>query len=184
VADVLDAVAPNARFSVGVDGGSGQGVKRFELKWPNDVLASGAKLAGILLESTLLGQGRLAIAIGIGVNVVAHPTDVPYPATSLASLGAGADAETLFLALSDAWSENERVWAGGRGLASIRKRWLARAAGLGSEVAVRIEGNVVRGVFETIDEDCRFVIRDAKGETVKIAAGDVHFGAVASAGAA
>jgi BirA family biotin operon repressor/biotin-[acetyl-CoA-carboxylase] ligase len=184
LADALDAVAPNARFSVGVDGGSGQGVKRFELKWPNDVLASGAKLAGILLESTLLGQGRLAIAIGIGVNVVAHPTDVPYPATSLASLGAGADAETLFLALSDAWSENERVWAGGRGLASIRKRWLARAAGLGSEVAVRIEGNVVRGVFETIDEDCRFVIRDAKGETVKIAAGDVHFGAVASAGAA
>ncbi|MBB6464679.1 BirA family biotin operon repressor/biotin-[acetyl-CoA-carboxylase] ligase [Aminobacter lissarensis] len=184
LADALDAVAPNARFSVGVDGGSGQGVKRFELKWPNDVLASGAKLAGILLESTLLCQGRLAIAIGIGVNVVAHPTDVPYPATSLASLGAGVDAETLFLALSDAWSENERVWAGGRGLASIRKRWLARAAGLGSEVAVRIEGNVVRGVFETIDEDCRFVIRDAKGETVKIAAGDVHFGAVASAGAA
>lgn len=184
LADALDAVAPNARFSVGVDGGSGQGVKRFELKWPNDVLASGAKLAGILLESTLLGQGRLAIAIGIGVNVVAHPDDVPYPATSLGSLGAGVDAETLFLALSDAWSENERIWAGGRGLASIRKRWLARAAGLGSEVAVRIEGNVVRGVFETIDEDCRFVIRDAKGETVKIAAGDVHFGAVASAGAA
>ena len=184
LADALDAIAPNARISVGVDGGSGQGVKRFELKWPNDVLASGAKLAGILLESTLLGQGRLAIAIGIGVNVVAHPTDVPYPATSLASLGAGVDAETLFLALSDAWSENERIWAGGRGLAAIRKRWLARAAGLGSEVAVRIEGNVVRGVFETIDEDCRFVIRDAKGETVKIAAGDVHFGAVASAGAA
>lgn len=184
LADALDAVAPGARFSVGVDGGSGPGVKRFELKWPNDVLASGAKLAGILLESTLLAQGRLAVAIGIGVNVVAHPTDVPYPATSLASLGAGVDAETLFLALSDAWSENERIWAEGRGLAAIRKHWLARAAGLGSEVAVRVEGNVVRGVFETIDEDCRFVIRDANGETVKIAAGDVHFGAVASAGAA
>ncbi len=184
LADALDAVAPNARFSVGVDGGSGQGVKRFELKWPNDVLASGAKLAGILLESTLLGQGRLAIAIGIGVNVVAHPTDVPYPATSLASLGAGADAETLFLALSDAWSENERMWGEGRGLAAIRRKWLTRAAGLGSEVAVRVEGSVVRGTFETIDEDCRFVIRDVNGAVVKIAAGDVHFGAVATAGAA
>jgi BirA family biotin operon repressor/biotin-[acetyl-CoA-carboxylase] ligase len=41
----------------------------------------------------------------------------------------------------------------------------------------------VRGVFETIDEDCRFVIRAGSG-IVKIAAGDVHFGAVASAGAA
>lgn len=184
LADALDAVAPNARFAVGVDGGTGQGVKRFELKWPNDVLASGAKMAGILLESTMLGQGRLAVGIGIGVNVVAHPTDVPYPATSLTTLGSNVDAETLFFALSDAWSENERLWAGGRGLASIREKWLTRAAGLGSEVAVRVDGNVVRGVFETIDEDCRFVIRDAKGETVKIAAGDVHFGAVASAGAA
>ncbi|MCX8569117.1 MULTISPECIES: biotin--[acetyl-CoA-carboxylase] ligase [Hyphomicrobiales] len=184
LADALDAVAPNARFSVGVDGGNGKGVKRFELKWPNDVLAAGAKMAGILLESTLLSPGRLAIAIGIGVNVVAHPDDVPYPATSLANLGADADAETLFLALSDAWSENERLWAGGRGLAAIREKWLTRAAGLGSEVAVRVEGNVVRGTFETIDEDCRFVIRDANGETVKIAAGDVHFGAVASAGSA
>ncbi len=184
LADALDAVAPNARVSVGVDGGSGQGAKRFELKWPNDVLASGAKLAGILLESTMLPQGRLGVAIGIGVNVVAHPTDVPYPATSLANLGSEVDAETLFLALSDAWSENERVWAEGRGLAAIRRKWLARAAGLGSEVAVRVEGNVVRGIFETIDEDCRFVIRDVKGAVVKIAAGDVHFGAVASAGAA
>lgn len=184
LADALDAVAPNARFSVGVDGGNGQGIKRFELKWPNDVLASGAKLAGILLESTLLSQERLAVSIGIGVNVVAHPDDLPYPATSLASLGAGVDAETLFLALSDAWSENEGLWAGGRGLADIREKWLTRAAGLGSEVAVRVEGSVLRGIFETIDEDCRFVIRDANGGTVKIAAGDVHFGAVASAGVA
>lgn len=184
LADALDAVAPGARFSVGLDGGSGAGVKRFELKWPNDVLASGAKLAGILLESTLLPGDKFAIAIGIGVNVVAHPADVPYPATSLSALGAGVDAETLFLALSDAWCENERLWSGGQGLTGIRERWLSRAAGLGSEVAVRVEGNVVRGIFETIDEDCRFVIRDANGETIKIAAGDVHFGAVASAGAA
>ena len=77
-----------------------------------------------------------------------------------------------------------RIWDDGRGLAEIRQRWLSRAAGLGSEVAVRVDGNVVRGVFETIDEDCRFVIRAGGGDIVKIAAGDVHFGAVASAGAA
>ena len=69
--------------------------------------------------------------------------------------------------------------------------WRASAAtgwrappGLGSDVAVRVDGNVVRGVFETIDEDCRFVIRTRGGEMIRIAAGDVHFGAVASAGAA
>ena len=48
---------------------------------------------------------------------------------------------------------------------------------------MRIDNRVVRGIFETIDEDCRFVIRDHDGGTVTIAAGDVHFGAVASAGA-
>jgi BirA family biotin operon repressor/biotin-[acetyl-CoA-carboxylase] ligase len=48
---------------------------------------------------------------------------------------------------------------------------------------VRFEGRIVRGVFETIDEDCRFVIREAGGGRIAIAAGDVHFGAVASAGA-
>ncbi len=104
---------------------------RFELKWPNDVLASGAKLAGILLESAILDGGRFAVAVGIGVNVVAYPEDLPYPATSLRALGATCDAETLFLALSDAWSENARLWDDGRGLAAVRQRWLARAAGLG-----------------------------------------------------
>ena len=183
LSDALAAVAPRGRIGIGVDGG-GKNRSRFELKWPNDVLADGAKLAGILLESALLRGGGHALAIGIGVNVVAHPEGLAYPATSLSALGSRADAETLFLALSDAWSTNARDWNEGRGLALIRSRWLARAAGLGSDVAVRVDGNVVRGVFETIDEDCRFVIRARGGEIVRIAAGDVHFGAVASAGAA
>jgi len=184
LADALDAVVPDRRISIAADGGgqAGRG-DRFELKWPNDVLAQGAKLAGILLESSLLPDNRIALAIGIGVNVVAHPEDVPYPAVSLKAMGFTGNAEGLFLALSDAWAENIRIWNGGAGLSTIRQRWLSRAAGLGSEVAVRVDGNVVRGVFETIDEDCRFVIRAGDG-VVKIAAGDVHFGAVASASAA
>ena len=111
-----------------------QGKNRFELKWPNDVLASGAKLAGILLELAMLDGGRFAVAVGIGVNVVAYPEDLPYPATSLQALGATCDAETLFLALSDAWSENARLWDEGRGLAAVRRRWLARAAGLAARL--------------------------------------------------
>lgn len=183
LADALDAVVPGRAVAVGLDGGGGRD-DRFELKWPNDVLAHGAKLAGILLESTMLSESRFGLAIGIGVNVVAHPEGLPYPATSLQALGGQCNAETLFLALSDAWSENCRLWDEGRGLGRIRDRWLAHAAGLGSEVAVRVDGEVVRGVFETIDEDCRFVIRDREGKAITITAGDVHFGAVASAGTA
>jgi BirA family biotin operon repressor/biotin-[acetyl-CoA-carboxylase] ligase len=174
LADALDAV-----FS---DNPS-LGRARIGLKWPNDVLVDGATLSGILLESTLLPEGRFAIAVGIGVNVVSHPEGLPYPATSLKVLGSACDAETLFLALSDSWRENYALWNEGRGLGAIRLRWLERAAGLGGEVAVRVEDRVIRGIFETIDEDCRFVIRDEDGERIRIAAGDVHFGAVASAGA-
>lgn len=183
LAEALDAVVPDARISVGVDGGSPRQGGRFELKWPNDVLAQGSKLSGILLESVMLGERGFALAIGIGVNVVAKPLNVAYPATSLAELGADCDAATLFLALSDAWTDNFARWSGGRGVSIIRERWLQRAAGLGSQVAVRVDGEVVRGVFETIDEECRFVIRREDGRTICIAAGDVHFGAVASAGA-
>ncbi|MEO3385700.1 biotin--[acetyl-CoA-carboxylase] ligase [Mesorhizobium sp. CAU 1741] len=181
LADALDAVLPAGKVGIGVDGGTSRSRDRFELKWPNDVLADGAKLSGILLESAMLSDGRFALAIGIGVNVVAAPVDVPYPATSLAALGAACDAETLFLALSDAWVDNIRIWDAGRGLAAIRSRWLQRAAGLGSQVAVKVEGRVVRGIFETIDDECRFVIRTDDDSIVAIAAGDVHFGAVASA---
>lgn len=187
LSDALTAVLPEGSVSIGLDGadgtGQGGGPARIELKWPNDVLAGGAKLAGILLESTLLADGRFAAAIGIGVNVVNHPTDLPYAATSLAALRSSVDAERLFLALSDCWLENVGLWDEGRGLAAIRKRWLAQAAGLGGDVAVRIDGTVVRGRFETIDEDCRFVIRTDDGTLTRISAGDVHFGAVASAAA-
>lgn len=180
LAEALDAVAPGRRVGIAPDGGE-SGRNRFELKWPNDVLAGGAKLAGILLESSLLPGGRLGVAVGIGVNVVGSPKDTPYPATSLIELQAHCDAEQLFLALSDAWVDNARMWSDGEGLAAIRDKWLERAAGLGAAVAVRLDGEVVRGLFETIDEDCRFVIRQRDGRLLNIAAGDVHFGAVASA---
>jgi BirA family biotin operon repressor/biotin-[acetyl-CoA-carboxylase] ligase len=177
--EALENLVPGRPMAIAADAGSGNG-DRFELKWPNDVLAGGAKLAGILLESTLLGDGRVGLAIGIGVNVVAHPEGLSYPATSLHALGATIDAGEVFLALSDAWVRNWRRWDAGRGLGDIRRRWLARAAGLGSPVSVLYEGDIVRGVFETIDDDCRFVIRSGS-RLIRIAAGDVHFGAVASA---
>lgn len=188
LSDALDAVLPYRQISIALDGVDGEGAlggrARVELKWPNDVLAGGAKLAGILLESTVLPDGRFAAAVGIGVNVVGYPDGLPYPATSVGELGAAADAEALFVALSDAWVANAALWDEGRGLDAIRERWLVRAAGLGADVAVRVDGTIVRGTFETIDEDCRFVIRDRDGVVTRITAGDVHFGTIASAGAA
>ncbi|WP_028033473.1 biotin--[acetyl-CoA-carboxylase] ligase [Chelativorans sp. J32] len=181
LSDALRQVAPAARLGIGIDGGEEKGKRnRFELKWPNDVLADGSKLAGILLESSVLDQGRFAVAIGIGVNIVSHPVDTPYPATSLQTLGVDCDAERVFEALSAAWVDNFDLWRGPGGMSAIRNRWLEQAAGLGSMVSVRADGRVVRGTFETIDDQCRFVVREDDGSRLLIAAGDVHFGAVAS----
>jgi BirA family biotin operon repressor/biotin-[acetyl-CoA-carboxylase] ligase len=102
---------------------------KFSLKWPNDVLAGGQKLAGILLEAEAV-NGRLAVVVGIGTNVVAAPAGTAMPATSLRALGVDVDAETLFAALSDGWAEFRKIWDDGRGFAEIRRLWLERATGL------------------------------------------------------
>jgi BirA family biotin operon repressor/biotin-[acetyl-CoA-carboxylase] ligase len=154
----------------------------FQLKWPNDVLADGKKLAGILIEAEPVTGGLAAVA-GMGVNVVAAPEGTPYPAISLKALGIVTDAETLFVALTDAWAEWFAVWDHGRGFGAIRTQWLARAAGLGAAIQVRQDDRVIDGVFETIDEDGRLVV-SCSGQSTKVAAGDVYFGAAMSAGAA
>ena len=153
---------------------------RLTLKWPNDVLVDGAKLAGILLESEQV-DGRRVLVIGIGVNVASAPEGLPYPAAALASLGAPVTAEALFTALTDSWVACEREWDEGRGLAAIRRHWLARAAGLGRPVAVRIGQDILRGTFETIDDSGQLVLRQADGGTATVAAGDVYFGGAATA---
>lgn len=184
LSDALAAAAPDAQIATALDGAGGKGNVRFELKWPNDLIAGGAKLAGIMLESELLDGGRSALVTGIGVNVISAPQDVPYPATCLRDLGSVLDAPALFRALSDAWVENYSLWESASGIAAVREKWLSRAAGIGGPVAVRIGSRVVRGTFESLDTDGRLVIREPDGSAVAVAAGEVHFGAVASVAAA
>ena len=175
-------VAPSTHMLVGVDGADAFGVRsRVALKWPNDVLADGAKLAGILLEAIQLANGRHAVVIGLGVNVVAAPLGLPYPATCLAQLGASTDAQMLFETLSDAWVEIFGLWDDGRGIAEVLTLWRQLATGLGAEVAINRDGAVVRGVFETIDTSGRLILRAADDERIAITAGDVHFGVTATA---
>ena len=180
----LSSILPEGTVKLGIDGADGLAggePARIALKWPNDVLADGAKLAGILLEAHKLTDGRHAIAIGFGVNAVAAPEGLPYPATSLAALGVPRSAEAVFEALSDAWVESFGVWAEGRGLADVLRLWRASAAGLGAPVAVNQNGSVLRGIFETIDDHGRLILRADGDRRIAVTAGDVHFGATASA---
>jgi BirA family biotin operon repressor/biotin-[acetyl-CoA-carboxylase] ligase len=176
----LASLVPGATVKFGIDGADGQGGSRIALKWPNDVLADGAKLAGILLEAQKRPDGRLAIVIGIGVNVVAAPEGLPYPAASIASLGWDVTSEAILAALTDEWVDAVEIWDNGRGVAAVLDLWRSAAAGIGAPVAVSRDGEVVRGVFETIDDAGRLIVRANDNSRVAITAGDVHFGATAS----
>ena len=180
----LSRILPTGLVKVGIDGADGESNgshARIALKWPNDVLADGAKLAGILLEAQKRPDGRHAIVIGIGVNVVAAPQGLPYPAVSLIDLGVSRDAGEVLEALSDAWVESFSLWRDGQGIADVLRLWRGSAAGIGAPVAVSRTEGVVRGVFETIDEAGRLIVRADDQTRIAITAGDVHFGATATA---
>jgi BirA family biotin operon repressor/biotin-[acetyl-CoA-carboxylase] ligase len=146
---------------------------RLGLKWPNDVLFNGAKLSGILLESSLVPSGMTACVAGFGVNCRWYPASLPYAATDLASIGTALNApEDVLPGLSDAMAEMLQVWAGGAGFTNIRARWLADALGLGEPIHVALGTTTISGIFETIDARGRLILRD-RANTRAIEAGDV-----------
>lgn len=130
------------------------------LKWPNDLVAGGAKLAGILLEGWSLGAERLAVAIGVGVNLVAHPTDLSYAATDLGVLiGRNVSVREFLERLAVRFDERLAVFARGAGFASIRAQWLASAAGLGQPLRATTATGAREGLFDGVDERGRLLLR-------------------------
>ncbi|HXP29939.1 MAG TPA: biotin--[acetyl-CoA-carboxylase] ligase [Stellaceae bacterium] len=142
-------------------------------KWPNDVLLDGRKLAGILLESQSAGEARLAwLVLGIGINLASHPEATQYPATSLAAAGAVVTPETMIAVLAErllAWYER---WRGAEGFAAVRRAWLLRAHGLGSEIRVRLAQSELAGRFAGLDGDGGLLLDGAEGRR-RIAAGEI-----------
>jgi BirA family biotin operon repressor/biotin-[acetyl-CoA-carboxylase] ligase len=141
------------------------------IKWPNDLLLAGAKFAGILIEGE--GGGEGAVVVGIGVNCASHPADTDHPATDLATAGARIAPDTLMAALSAKMLGRLAQWNQGEGFSTIRADWLARAAGLGDDVRVRLADREIVGRFEALDARGGLVLRLPDGKATTVAAGDV-----------
>jgi len=145
------------------------------LKWPNDVLLGGGKVAGLLLE--LWGRGAdAAVAFGVGVNVVSKPADTPYPTARLLDVAADPPAPEEIVTEIDAAFSRWRARLERDGFAPIREAWLERAAGLGERLVARLPDGEIEGRFETIDADGALVLDCADGPR-RVAAGDVFFSA-------
>lgn len=140
------------------------------LKWPNDLLLSGEKLAGILIEGE--SGPAFAVAVGIGVNCVSHPDDAAFPAADLKTAGALVSPEALFPALSAAMARRLEQWRRGEGFAAIRADWLKRAAGLGQEIRVRLPEREFSGRFEGLDAAGHLLVAGPSGVTT-VTAGEV-----------
>jgi len=154
---------------------AGMGLADARLKWPNDVVAGGRKLAGVLCEARFTSQGDAAV-VGIGVNVRHRRDDFPPglrdSATSFALAGVDAALEDVAARLLD---ELEALWdrldAGDP--AYILSAWTALCDQWGRSLRVRVAGTEVAGIAARLDPDGALVLNTPGGEA-RIVAGDVE----------
>lgn len=149
------------------------------LKWPNDVLLNGGKIAGILLESASGRNGLSHFAIGIGVNLVQAPTagqleeGALRPVSLLSETGVTVAPEEFLDLLAPAYARYEAMFVT-YGFEPIRKAWLERAARLGEVITARTTRDEITGTFETVDEAGNLVLSTAKSRHA-IPAAEVFF---------
>jgi BirA family biotin operon repressor/biotin-[acetyl-CoA-carboxylase] ligase len=145
------------------------GAARTRIKWPNDLLVDGAKLAGILLE-----RAGDAVVVGFGVNLAGHPEALERPATSLAAAGIEPpEPGTFLIDLAESFAHWLGRWRS-EGLEVVRQRWLDRAHPIGTAlVAQGADGQAVEGLFDGLDESGALRLRLADGSAHVMHAGDV-----------
>lgn len=150
---------------------------RLGLKWPNDLLLDGAKVAGILLEAEPAApDGRPWVLIGTGVNLVSHPPGTAFPATDLAARGLRhLTPERLLGDYLAAFAHWRGLWRS-QGFGPVREAWLNRAVGLDGPVTVRLPGRNLQGRFVALDDTGALLLETDAGARHIVTAGDVFFG--------
>ena len=149
------------------------------LKWPNDVLLNGGKVAGILLESAGQGGGLSHLIIGIGVNLIAAPPPEALepgamrPVSVLGETGLRVTPDDCLDALAAAFDRWETQFTT-YGFAPIRTAWMARAARLGQKITARTTLETIEGTFEGLAEDGSLVLATTQVRRA-IPAADVFF---------
>jgi BirA family transcriptional regulator, biotin operon repressor / biotin---[acetyl-CoA-carboxylase] ligase len=113
-------------------GQAGDLKQKLRLKWPNDILMGQAKCGGILIETTSDPQtGTLVAVIGIGLNIVCHPTIVDRDCTNLHAEGLQTTVDAALGCVAQALDAALAVWDGGNGMSGIRQKWAAASLPVG-----------------------------------------------------
>ncbi|WP_156994926.1 biotin--[acetyl-CoA-carboxylase] ligase [Elstera litoralis] len=141
-----------------------------QLKWPNDLLLDGAKLAGLLLEVPYAGRPAV---LGLGINLRTAPTDTPYSATCLPPRATGpVDRDEATEAVTLRLAETLGQWRR-EGFDSIRRDWQSVAHPIGTPLTVRLTPETpIQGSFDGLGPDGHLRLKTAEGVR-QIPAGDV-----------
>jgi BirA family transcriptional regulator, biotin operon repressor / biotin---[acetyl-CoA-carboxylase] ligase len=156
------AIAPQIGFVAGIAlrrAVSELGDANVALKWPNDLVSNGAKLAGLLVEGLMTPERRLVVIAGFGVNLASSPQDLSYSTTDLSRLLERPVHPSLLIErLARRFDEALTIWDRGNGFAAIRETWLASAAGLGGPIRVSGPRGEREGIFSGIDPQGRLLL--------------------------
>lgn len=152
---------------------AGVALPGLRLKWPNDVLIQSAKLAGILPESSTLASGRLAVVIGVGLNLAGSPVGIGRAATSLAAAGLNVAPDAMVGRLNAAIMGRLAAWADGHGFPAILAAWSERAGSIGEAMAINTGSGPIEGTFGGVDADGALLLREASGAVRRFTYGDV-----------
>lgn len=147
------------------------GAESVRLKWPNDCLLAGSKVAGILCETAAGGQA----VIGCGINVEHSPEGLAYPTAYIRQHAPEAQVEAVLHAYATALKSRLATWAEGAGFAAFLADWQARAHGLHQPLRVNAGGRTLSGSFAGLAPDGALLVMQADGATETIYAGDVTF---------
>jgi BirA family biotin operon repressor/biotin-[acetyl-CoA-carboxylase] ligase len=146
------------------------------IKWPNDLLASGRKIGGILTELAADPDRVQWVVLGAGLNVNARREDFPAElrddATSVLLERGQAAPRALFAAACLTALEDWLDRHAEEGFAAVLDAWRARNVTLGREVRVKVDGGEIDGIAEDLDESGALLVRTAAG-VERIVSGDV-----------
>jgi BirA family transcriptional regulator, biotin operon repressor / biotin---[acetyl-CoA-carboxylase] ligase len=164
-----------------------RGLPGLRLKWPNDVLIGGAKLCGLLPESTSHPDGTgLLVVFGIGINLQRPAVDLGRPVAALADHGLSLTPDEMAAPLGTWMLHWLGLWRAGEGFDVIRSAWLERAGLRGETITVNagsglhVGAGPVSGTFDGLDSDGALLLRLDSGQVQRFTYGDVTLAAAAT----
>jgi BirA family biotin operon repressor/biotin-[acetyl-CoA-carboxylase] ligase len=144
-----------------------------DLKWPNDALIEGQKLAGVLIETEAVDENGLVpwVVLGIGVNIEHAPDDMNAVClqgfhTALITI------EDVMTNLCKVLKEELDIFEK-EGFAPIRKQWMEKAYGLGEEITVRLSDEEIQGIFKDLDDHGVLMLELEDGSIREITSGEI-----------